>query len=351
MTKTGLALALWTLGTAAAGAAPCSPSPAALCLSGGRFEVKATWKDFQGNTGQGQAVAITADTGYFWFFYDTNIELIVKVLDARALNGKFWVFFGALSNVEYDLTVTDSSTGASKTYHNPSGQFASVGDTSAFAGSAFAPASREMPGLREVARLPVCFEFARLRSRFSTGVGRRRRPLRPAPAPPTEPSFVRRALPHLRDHWTGLRRATKWLRSGVLAWHGRTRATFCLFQTSRTYRATWSRSWTPGALNGEFWVFFGALSNVEYTIKVVDTVQRCPALLPKTRQSTSRLRRQTRRPSDGGPHLCPGGRLALRLQYGHRRRRGDRSPVPRLTARSSRCGFRPGRSSRTRRSR
>ena len=136
MTRTGLALALWTLGTAAAGAAPCSPSPAALCLSGGRFEVKATWKDFQGKTGQGQAVAITADTGYFWFFNDTNIELIVKVLDARALNGKFWVFFGALSNVEYDLTVTDSSTGASKTYHDPSGQFASVGDTGAFEAAA-----------------------------------------------------------------------------------------------------------------------------------------------------------------------------------------------------------------------
>jgi len=54
------------------------------------------------------------------------------VLDGRGLNGKFWLFYGALSNVEYTLTVTDTQTGAVKTYKNPSGQFGSVGDTAAF---------------------------------------------------------------------------------------------------------------------------------------------------------------------------------------------------------------------------
>jgi hypothetical protein len=42
------------------------------------------------------------------------------------------VFYGALSNVDYTLTVTDTTTGTVKTYHNPAGQFASVGDTQAF---------------------------------------------------------------------------------------------------------------------------------------------------------------------------------------------------------------------------
>jgi len=97
---------LWS---AALEAAPCAPSATALCLSGGRFEVQVTWKDFQGNTGQGQASSLTADTGHFWFFSASNVELIVKVLDARAINGKFWVFFGALSNVEYTLEVRDSA--------------------------------------------------------------------------------------------------------------------------------------------------------------------------------------------------------------------------------------------------
>lgn len=57
---------------------------------------------------------------------------MVKVLDARRVNGKFWVFYGALSNVEYTVTVTDMQTGAVKTYFNPQGQMASVADTSAF---------------------------------------------------------------------------------------------------------------------------------------------------------------------------------------------------------------------------
>ena len=75
---------------------------------------------------------LTASTGAFWFFDPTNLELIVKVLDGRSVNGKFWVFYGALSNVEYTITVTDTLTGAVKTYFNPQGQLASVADTSAF---------------------------------------------------------------------------------------------------------------------------------------------------------------------------------------------------------------------------
>ena len=91
-----------------------------------------SWKDFQDHTGAGTAVPLTGDTGGFWFFDPANVELVVKVLDGRPLNGKFWVFYGALSNVEYAMTVTDTQTGKKKTYQNPSGQFASRADTSAF---------------------------------------------------------------------------------------------------------------------------------------------------------------------------------------------------------------------------
>ena len=57
---------------------------------------------------------------------------MVKALDGRPVNGHFWLFYGALSNVEYTLTVTDTQTGKIKTYTNPSGRFASVADTQAF---------------------------------------------------------------------------------------------------------------------------------------------------------------------------------------------------------------------------
>jgi hypothetical protein len=77
-------------------------------------------------------VPLSDETGYFWFFSDSNVEVVIKVLDGTALNGHFWVFYGALSNVEYSLTVTDTVTGEERTYHNPAHRFASVGDTRAF---------------------------------------------------------------------------------------------------------------------------------------------------------------------------------------------------------------------------
>ena len=57
---------------------------------------------------------------------------MIKVLDGRALNNHFWVFYGALSNVQYTIHVTDTATGTTKTYTNPSGTLASVADTQAF---------------------------------------------------------------------------------------------------------------------------------------------------------------------------------------------------------------------------
>jgi hypothetical protein len=116
----------------AAAAGSCSPGTTALCLNGGRFRVEVAWKDFDGHTGAGQAVPLTGDTGYFWFFGPENVELVLKVLDGTPLNQHWWVFYGALSNVEYRVTVTDTVTGAQKTYLNPSGTLGSVADTSAF---------------------------------------------------------------------------------------------------------------------------------------------------------------------------------------------------------------------------
>ena len=86
----------------------------------------------QNRSGHGTAVPVTADTGYFWFFSDTNVELMVKVLDGRGVNGKFWVLYGALSNVQYTITIEDTLTGTVKRYNNASGTLASVADTSAF---------------------------------------------------------------------------------------------------------------------------------------------------------------------------------------------------------------------------
>ena len=86
----------------------------------------------QGTRGTATAVPLTSDTGYFWFFSSGTPELVVKVVDGTAVNGRFWVFSGALSDVAYTITVTDGLTGAVKTYENPSGSLSSLADTNAF---------------------------------------------------------------------------------------------------------------------------------------------------------------------------------------------------------------------------
>jgi hypothetical protein len=116
---------------AASSAGSCVADGQDLCLLANRFRVSVTWQLPSGQSGTGQAAPMSDQTGSFWFFDPTNLELVVKVLDGRALTGKFWVFYAALSDVDYTITVTDTVTGSSKEYHNKQGNFCGLGDTSA----------------------------------------------------------------------------------------------------------------------------------------------------------------------------------------------------------------------------
>jgi len=126
----------------------CSTSPAifartlplagsgALLLGDGRFRVEVDWQDpFNGGSGVGHAIPDTRDSGGFWFFDPDNTELRVKVIDGQLVNGNFWFFYGALSNVGYQITVTDQRSGRVRTYDNPPGRLASFADTAAFPGA------------------------------------------------------------------------------------------------------------------------------------------------------------------------------------------------------------------------
>lgn len=114
--------------------ATCTPSTTAMCLDGARFLVSADWQKSTGENGHGNAVPLTADTGYFWFFGASNVEMVVKVLDACAVDGHQWVFAGGLTNVAVTLTVRDTQTGTVQTYRSPQGTaFAPIQDTAAFA--------------------------------------------------------------------------------------------------------------------------------------------------------------------------------------------------------------------------
>ena len=122
-----------TVTVVAGGATTCTPDTATMCLSSGRFQVTAVWQKTDGSSGPGTAVPLTSDSGYFWFFDPTNIEMVTKVLGACAIDGNYWVFAAGLTNVQVTLTVVDTSNGVTEKYVNPQGTaFAPIQDTGAF---------------------------------------------------------------------------------------------------------------------------------------------------------------------------------------------------------------------------
>jgi hypothetical protein len=111
----------------------CSADAHHLCLQQNRFRVGATYRSAQGHQGPATAEPLEADTGAFRFFGPDNLELVVKVLDACDAFDRFWVYAAGLTDLEVELTVEDTASGAVRTYRNALGvPFVPVHDASAF---------------------------------------------------------------------------------------------------------------------------------------------------------------------------------------------------------------------------
>lgn len=236
------------------GTGACVAGPETLCLSGSRFAVRAEWEDFDGNRGTGKAVPLGNGSGYFWFFDPENVEIGMHLTDGRTVNGKFWVSYAALSNVMYTLRVTDTETGNTATYVNPSGQFASVRDDEA------------LPGIRSLAashRHHVYEpEDAARKGRWVDSKRTRTKACAPAPGA----ACLNGGRFQVEVTWKDAQGSSH------------TAEAVSLTDDTGAFRFA-----DPDGLdlilkvldgrgvNGRYWVFFGALSDVEYTIKVTNT--------------------------------------------------------------------------------
>ena len=56
--------------------------------------------------------------GLFTFSSPDNPEVFVKVLNACAIDGYYWLFASAGTDLGFNLNVTDTAVGRSKTYTN-----------------------------------------------------------------------------------------------------------------------------------------------------------------------------------------------------------------------------------------
>lgn len=109
----------WEPPAASEAVGACVENATTLCLGNGRFAVTTAFRTAAGQSGQGMAVPLTAEAGYFWFFGAANPEVLIKVLDACVPFQRFWVFAAGLTDVAVTTTVTDTVTGLRKTYVNP----------------------------------------------------------------------------------------------------------------------------------------------------------------------------------------------------------------------------------------
>jgi hypothetical protein len=230
--------------------APCGGSPSVLCLQD-RFRVTVAWNDprLAGNFGAGTGAAFEGDqSGTFWFFNPANIELIVKVLDATTLNDHFWVFHGALTDVEYWISVLDTETGRAKTYYNPPFDRCGEFDTAAIPGEEL-PAAHAAPAAVYPNRVRAegvdtgsCGDddtLCLLGGRFEVEVD-----------------------------WADERAGTSGVGRKVTG--SDQTGYFWFFDQSNIELVVKMIDARP--IGGGFWVFYGSLSDVEYTLTVTDTV-------------------------------------------------------------------------------
>jgi len=104
----------------------CTTSSTKVCLVGSRFQVRV-----KVGAAYQTAHPVSDLSAAFTFGNPANPEVVVKVLDGRPVNGRYWVFFGSLTSQSYQVEVTDASNGVSRTYQSP-GASCGIGDTAAF---------------------------------------------------------------------------------------------------------------------------------------------------------------------------------------------------------------------------
>jgi hypothetical protein len=116
---------------AAAGAsASCRANAQTLCLLRGRFALSVDWSNPGNNTsGTGGAARLSDLVGTFFFTDSGNVELMTKMID---FGDHVVVFYGALSDLPYTITVTDTTNGNVKTYHSTAGTLCGGLDNHAF---------------------------------------------------------------------------------------------------------------------------------------------------------------------------------------------------------------------------
>ncbi len=140
----------------------CAANATTICIDDQpgdrRWQIGVSYETAQsgGLAGNGQAIPLSSlgvtEGGLFWFFAADNPEMLIKVINACAVNQRFWLFYSATTNVGFTVTVKDTRTPRTKTYSNKDGTAAPpVQDTAAFSCNAQGDAATDSGAAGEAA--------------------------------------------------------------------------------------------------------------------------------------------------------------------------------------------------------
>jgi hypothetical protein len=206
----------------------CRPGLNTLCLGRNRYKVEVDWySQYDDSNNVGRSVRSTDSSGFFTFSDPFSIELMVKVLES---GGSIKVFYSQLTDLFFDLIVTDTRTGAYEVYTNTRGNCGGV-DTSAFVPFDELPAGSKAARSCRPSRNKLCLRDGRFEVTAewrNPGSGRR--------SQAGTVSLSKAAGAFYFGNSKNLELMTKILDQ-----------------------------------NGRIDVFYGSLSDLEYTIKVTDT--------------------------------------------------------------------------------
>lgn len=83
---------------------PASPR---LVLHGGELFAELAFTDPRtGERRPATAVPLSSESGLFWFFSGDNVEVTVKLLDGRPVNGHWWFFIASQTSLPFEVVLT-----------------------------------------------------------------------------------------------------------------------------------------------------------------------------------------------------------------------------------------------------
>jgi hypothetical protein len=105
-------------------AAPaCEDGPGRLCLLG-RFAVEVSWLDRDGRerTAVARPDGTAGETGLFSLNAEERVDLGVRMVDGRTVNGSFWLIASGLGGTDATLAVSDLENGRTRRFLLPRGE-------------------------------------------------------------------------------------------------------------------------------------------------------------------------------------------------------------------------------------